>query len=133
VSVDKELPEISLSQGFSRWASNLRVEDVPEAVRQAAASALLDFAGLCVSARDEDYVHAMVAAAGEPGACTAIGHAGGFDAGSAALVGGTAAHGEDYDDTFEGTPVHTGAVILPANGLDFRGPTRYGALRREPN
>ena len=114
MSVDKELPEISLSQGFSRWASNLRVEDVPEAVRQAAASALLDFAGLCVSARDEDYVHAMIAAAGEPGACTAIGHAGSFDAGSAALVGGTAAHGEDYDDTFEGTPVHTGAVILPA-------------------
>lgn len=112
--MDKELPEISLSQGFSRWASNLRVEDVPEAVRQAAASALLDFAGLCVSARDEDYVHAMIAAAGEPGACTAIGHAGSFDAGSAALVGGTAAHGEDYDDTFEGTPVHTGAVILPA-------------------
>src|SRR6185312_15386073 len=27
---------------------------------------------------------------------------------------GTAAHGEDYDDTFEGGPVHAGAVIVPA-------------------
>ena len=25
-----------------------------------------------------------------------------------------AAHGEDYDDTFEGGPVHSGAVIIPA-------------------
>ena len=38
----------------------------------------------------------------------------GFDAFSAALINGTAAHGEDYDDTFEGGPVHSGAVIVPA-------------------
>jgi 2-methylcitrate dehydratase PrpD len=30
------------------------------------------------------------------------------------LCNGTAAHGEDYDDTFEGGPVHAGAVIIPA-------------------
>lgn len=35
----------------------------------------------------------------------------GFDA---ALLNGTAAHGEDYDDTFEGGPVHAGAVLVPA-------------------
>ena len=43
-----------------------------------------------------------------------MGHAGGFDAFGAALVNGTAAHGEDFDDTFEGGPVHSGAVIVPA-------------------
>ena len=32
----------------------------------------------------------------------------------AALVNGTAAHGEDYDDTFEGGPIHAGAVIVSA-------------------
>ena len=32
----------------------------------------------------------------------------------AALVNGTAAHGEDFDDTFEGGPVHAGAVVVPA-------------------
>jgi 2-methylcitrate dehydratase PrpD len=30
------------------------------------------------------------------------------------LLNGTAAHGEDYDDTFEGGPVHSGAVLVPA-------------------
>ncbi len=34
--------------------------------------------------------------------------------GRAALVNGTAVHGEDFDDTFEGGPVHAGAVIVPA-------------------
>ncbi len=29
-------------------------------------------------------------------------------------MNGTAAHGEDFDDTFEGGPVHAGAVIVPA-------------------
>ena len=70
-------------------------------------------AGLCIAARGEDYIAATLAA-GEPGRCTAIGHAGRFDPFSAALINGTAAHGEDYDDTFEGGPVHSGAVIIPA-------------------
>jgi 2-methylcitrate dehydratase PrpD len=43
-----------------------------------------------------------------------FGHPGSFDAFGAALVNGTAAHGEDYDDTFEGGPVHSGAVVVPA-------------------
>jgi 2-methylcitrate dehydratase PrpD len=48
------------------------------------------------------------------GPCTAIGHKQGLDSASAALINGTAAHGEDFDDTFEGGPVHSGAVIVPA-------------------
>ena len=35
------------------------------------------------------------------------------EAAGAAFVNGTAAHGEDNDDTFEGTPVHTGTVAIP--------------------
>jgi 2-methylcitrate dehydratase PrpD len=69
---------------------------------------------LCVAARNSDYVNAAVRATGEPGACTVIGHAGGFNVATAALCNGTAAHGEDYDDTFEGGPIHAGAVIVPA-------------------
>jgi 2-methylcitrate dehydratase PrpD len=37
-----------------------------------------------------------------------------LSAAAAAFVNGTAAHGEDYDDTFEGGPVHAGAVVVPA-------------------
>src|SRR5208282_5879428 len=46
--------------------------------------------------------------------CTAIGHARTLTAAGAALVNGTAIHGEDFDDTFEGGPVHAGAVVVPA-------------------
>jgi 2-methylcitrate dehydratase PrpD len=30
------------------------------------------------------------------------------------MINGTAAHGEDFDNTFEGCPVHPGAVVVPA-------------------
>jgi 2-methylcitrate dehydratase PrpD len=50
----------------------------------------------------------------DPGTCTVFGHSGSFDGFGAALVNGTAAHGEDFDDTFEGGPVHSGAVIIPS-------------------
>ena len=75
---------------------------------------LIDVAGLCVAARNTDYVRAALAGWEASGSCTAIGHARALDAGGAAFVNGTAAHGEDFDDTFEGGPVHAGAVIVPA-------------------
>jgi 2-methylcitrate dehydratase PrpD len=75
---------------------------------------LIDVAGLCVAARHTDYVQAALNAWEASGNCTAIGHARGLDSAGAAFVNGTAAHGEDFDDTFEGGPVHAGAVIVPA-------------------
>ena len=61
-----------------------------------------------------DYTRAALQSWESAGSCTAIGHARALDAGGAAFVNGTAAHGEDFDDTFEGGPVHAGAVIVPA-------------------
>lgn len=75
---------------------------------------LIDVAGLCAAARGTDYVAACLASAEGEGAATAIGHAGGRTAYDAALINGTAAHGEDFDDTFEGGPVHAGAPVIPA-------------------
>ena len=114
---NKFLPEISVSQHFCRWAAGLETTAIPDGVRAAINAALLDYTGLCVAARDLDYIGAIVRshkALGGSGNCTALGHEEGIDATGAALINGTAAHGEDYDDTFEGTPCHTGAVILPA-------------------
>ncbi|HEX9435388.1 MAG TPA: MmgE/PrpD family protein, partial [Burkholderiales bacterium] len=84
------------------------------AFRDTAEKLLIDIAGLCVAARRTDYVHATLTSWEGAGTCTAIGHERALDAGGAALVNGTAAHGEDFDDTFEGGPVHAGAVIVPA-------------------
>jgi 2-methylcitrate dehydratase PrpD len=75
---------------------------------------LIDVAGLCLAARKEDYVDSALKGSDDDGPCTAIGHRRALSAAGAAFVNGTAAHGEDFDDTFEGGPVHAGAVIVPA-------------------
>ena len=88
--------------------------DLPAGVRETCERLLVDVAGLCLVARGRDYVKAALAGFGEAGPATAIGHRRPVSAGAAAFVNGTAAHGEDYDDTFEGGPVHAGAVVVPA-------------------
>ena len=92
----------------------LRSEDIPLTVRERCRDLLVDVAGLCVAARNRDYVASLLASLDRGGPCTAIGHADGLTPEDAALLNGTAAHGEDFDDTFEGGPVHSGAVIVPA-------------------
>jgi 2-methylcitrate dehydratase PrpD len=87
---------------------------LPETLRAKCDDLLIDVIGLCVTARNEDYVRSALDACDDDGPCTAIGHRRRLSAVGAALVNGTAAHGEDFDDTFEGGPVHAGAVIVPA-------------------
>ena len=92
---------------------------------------LLDVAGLCVAARHTDYVGAALASTASTGKATMLGHAGGYGPYDAALVNGTAAHGEDFDDTFEGGPVHAGAVVVPAvlAAAEHRGLSGEAVLR----
>jgi 2-methylcitrate dehydratase PrpD len=87
---------------------------VSAAMSEAVQKLLLDVGGLCVAACGSDYVGSALAGWEAEGRCTAIGHARALDAAGAAFVNGTAAHGEDFDDTFEGGPVHAGAVVVPA-------------------
>ena len=89
-------------------------ERIPAAVRTRCEELLIDVGGLCVAARNSDYILALISSVDSGGPCTAIGHTGSFSAEDAAMLNGTAAHGEDFDDTFEGGPVHSGAVIIPA-------------------
>ena len=87
---------------------------LPDTLRAKCDDLLIDVIGLCVTARNENYVTSTLNACDDDGPCTAIGHKRRLSAAGAALVNGTAAHGEDFDDTFEGGPVHAGAVIVPA-------------------
>src|SRR5436190_3579528 len=82
--------------------------------RETAEKLVIDIAGLCVAARKNDYVLAAVRGWESRGACTGSGHDRRLGSAGAAFANGTAAHGEDFDDTFEGGPVHAGAVIVPA-------------------
>src|SRR5688572_12956531 len=85
-----------------------------EPPREIVEKLLIDVAGLCVAARNTDYVRAALDGWEASGNCTAIGQTRALDSAGAAFVNGTAAHGEDFDDTFEGGPIHAGAVIVPA-------------------
>ncbi len=105
--------DVPVSTRLSQWSSLLDAASIPPEVSGFAKKILLDVAGLCVSARGNDYVAASMASC-DDGPCTAFGHERVLDAYGAALVNGTAAHGEDFDDTFEGGPVHSGAVVIPA-------------------
>ncbi len=112
--VSAGLPAVSVSERLVDLAFAVDPHRLPEAVRAQAELLLLDVSGLCVAARDTDYIRALVASVDRGGSATAFGHAGGFSAEDAAMINGTAAHGEDFDDTYEGGPVHSAAVIVPA-------------------
>ena len=104
----------AVAQTLARAVGAARGKPLPAQVRATCENLLIDIAGLCVSARREDYVRAAIESWDARGEATAIGHAATLDAAGAAFVNGTAAHGEDFDDTFEGGPVHAGVVIVPA-------------------
>jgi 2-methylcitrate dehydratase PrpD len=103
-----------LAEQLGQWLASCESTTLPAETRETARRLLLDVAGLCIAARGTDYIAATRASVDDGGTCSAVGHRGGFDAFGAALINGTAAHGEDFDDTFEGGPVHAGAVVVPA-------------------
>src|SRR2546430_14516339 len=112
--MDGSLPKTSVAEILAHKIAALAPPRLPAPVRRKCEDLLIDVVGLCLPARNEDYVKAALAGWDEEGRCSAIGHARGMSAAGAAFVTGTAAHGEDFDDTFEGGPVHAGAVIVPA-------------------
>jgi len=113
VSMPNDENNMKISERLACWASALVPESLPATTLTKCRDILVDTIGLCIAARDTDYVTA-VKAASEPGDHIIIGHRECVSASSAALINGTAAHGEDFDDTFEGGPVHSGVVIVPA-------------------
>jgi 2-methylcitrate dehydratase PrpD len=108
------LPKTAIAELLAQKICALDAGKLPKAVREKCEELVIDVVGLAVTARNEDYVKAALAACDDDGPCTAIGHDRTLSAAAAAIVNGTAIHGEDFDDTFEGGPIHTGAVIVSA-------------------
>jgi len=108
------LPETSVAEKLADKIVALRPDTVSAATMRKCEDLLIDVVGLCVTARNEGYIASALAGCDDDGPCTVIGHQRILSAAGAAFVNGTAAHGEDFDDTFEGGPVHAGAVIVPA-------------------
>jgi 2-methylcitrate dehydratase PrpD len=112
--MDAALPKTSVAEHLVERIAALDASTLPAAVRRTCEDLLVDVVGLCVTVREAGYIRAALAGWEDDGPCTAIGHRHTLTAAGAAFVNGTAAHGEDFDDTFEGGPVHAGAVIVPA-------------------
>ena len=126
-----ELPKTAVAEHLVARILTVDPAKLPEATRQKCDDLLVDVVGLCLTARNEDYVKAQIAGWDDEGNCTAIGHARTMSSAGAACVNGTAAHGEDFDDTFEGGPVHAGAVVVPAvlAACERHNPDGQAALR----
>ena len=108
------LPKTSVAETLAERIAALEPGALPEITTRKCEDLLIDVVGLCITARNEDYVTSALEGCDDDGACTAIGHRRTLTAAGAAFANGTAAHGEDFDDTFEGGPVHAGAVVVPA-------------------
>ena len=121
----------TIAEQLADRIGQLDTRAVPVLLRAQLENLVLDVFGLCLGARKTDYVRSARNGWDEPGPCTRIGHARGASAAAAAFLNGTAAHGEDFDDTFEGGPVHAGAVIVPAvlAACEQEGRTGAAALR----
>ena len=104
----------SIAENYSEWAFNLKNNDIPESVQQKLQIIVMDSIGLMASAKKEPYVVSLIDALKEIGDCVLVGHDQKTSPFNASIINGTSVHGEDFDDTFEGTPVHVGAVMVPA-------------------
>ena len=113
-TMTSQLPRTSVAETLADKIVALKPGALPAATTRKCEDLLIDVVGLCVTARNQDYVASALSGWDDDGPCTVIGHARTLTAAGAAFVNGTAAHGEDFDDTFEGGPVHAGAVIVPA-------------------
>jgi len=112
--MSSDLPKIAVAEALAEKIVALAASRLPDVTTRKCEDLLIDVVGLCVTARNQDYARSALLGCDDDGPCTAIGHRRTLTAAGAAFVNGTAAHGEDFDDTFEGGPVHAGAVIVPA-------------------
>ncbi len=105
---------LSTLEAFATRLATVQLEDVSPRAIEVAHLDLLDAAGLCIAARNEPYIAALIDGLEPSYACTVLGHDRPADAAGAALVNGTAIHGEDFDDTLEGSPIRVSATVVPA-------------------
>lgn len=108
------MTDLTVSERLADWLADLDLTAIPANARRAAADTILDTVCLTVAALETDYGQSVRAAFPDTGPATVWGLTEGRAPEAAAVINGTCGHGEDYDNTFEGCPVHSGVVIIPA-------------------
>lgn len=109
--------ESTLAQQLSRFAADLRYEDLPQDVVDSIKSRVLDILGICAAAAPLDTSRGVrqwaVDQGGVPEA-SAVGIGQELPASLAAFVNGVLAHSLDYDDTHLPSVLHPSASVIPA-------------------
>ena len=107
-----DISSLGIAENFSEWSFKLKIEDVPTAVLNKIKLIFMDSFGLIYASRNEEYIKTLKTSFTDCGNFTIPGHKEKLNSFDAILLNGTAIHGEDFDDTFEGTPVHVGSVMV---------------------
>lgn len=120
-----------ISERLARFASSLRYEDIPAAVRDRAGYLVLDAVGIALASVRQPFAQAALAglASFGTGAAIVIGMRDRLPVRDAMIMNGVLVHGLDYDDTHMEGVVHTSASCFPcalgvasqvdADGKDF--------------
>ncbi len=95
----------------------LKFEELPPEVVERAKGLFLDFLGVAFGGRLAESAGPVLRGvgrlrAGQPGEATVVGEGEGYPAHYAALVNGTFAHSQDFDDTHREGIIHPGAPIF---------------------
>lgn len=104
----------TVSETLAEWILDTDLSALPEAARTGCTHTIIDTVALTVAALETDYGRATREAIADPGDATVFGSPDRRSPEAAAVLNGTLGHGEDFDNTFEGCPVHSGVVIVPA-------------------
>src|SRR5258705_1377992 len=108
-----ELPKTSVAETLAEKIVALKAASLPAAATRKCEDLVIDVVGLCVTARNEDYVGSALAGWDDDGPCTVSGHQRTFNVAGAAFGNGTAAHGEVFGDPCGGGLCHAGAGSVP--------------------
>jgi hypothetical protein len=85
------LSKVCLAQELAEQVVALKGGALPDVTTRKCEDLLIDVVGLCVTARNEDYVASALNGSNDDGLCTAIGHTRTLTAAGAAFVNDTAA------------------------------------------
>ena len=71
---DDGQPEMSVAEALAEKIAEVRPGMLPPSTTRKCQDLLIDVVGLCVTARNEDYVASAINSCDDDGICTAIGH-----------------------------------------------------------
>lgn len=107
---------MTISEKIASFVEELRMEDVPAEVFEAAKAHLLDTAGVALLSREtaptSSMIQKLILEKGERPECTLWGSQEKSSAASAILCNATVIHGLDFDDTHTGAITHPSASVL---------------------